>query len=105
MYIGIILLAFKIEGYILRNKKQYGKHKEIIAENEMGKRNKQSWNWKILRKLNKIQIKAVPDKEKEITRLTAKIRKEKESVEQMKSQFVKLQAESKNMNVMNKWQQ
>ena len=52
-----------------------------------------------------MQIKAVPDKEKEITRLTAKIRKEKESVEQMKSQFVKLQAESKNMNVMNKWQQ
>ena len=39
---------------------------------------------KTLRKLNKIQIQAVPDKEKEIKKLTAIIEKEKERVEQMK---------------------
>ena len=39
---------------------------------------------KTLRKLNKIQIQAVPGKEKEIKKLTAIIEKEKERVEQMK---------------------
>ena len=56
----------------------------------------------ILRKLNKIEIQAVPHKEKEIRTLTAIIEKERERVEQMKSQIIELQAENKNMNeIMN----
>ena len=55
-----------------------------------------------LRKFNKIQIQAVPDKEKEIRKLTAIIEKEKGRVKQMKSQVIELQAENKNMNEMNK---
>ena len=54
-----------------------------------------------LRKLNKVQIKAMPDKEKEIRRLTAILEKEKERVDQMKSQVLEQQAENKNMNEMN----
>ena len=54
-----------------------------------------------LRKLNKIQIQTVPDKEKEIRRLTAIIEEEKERVEQMKSQVTEHQAENKSMNDMN----
>ena len=50
-----------------------------------------------LRKVNKIQIQAIPDKEKEI----AITEKEKERVEQMKSQVIELQTKSKNMNDMN----
>ena len=38
-----------------------------------------------LRKFNKIQIQAVPDKEEEIRKLTAIIEKEKGRVKQMKS--------------------
>ena len=54
---------------------------------------------KLLKKLNKIQIQAVPDREKEIRRLTAITEKEKEIV--MKSQVIERQAENKNMNVIN----
>ena len=54
-----------------------------------------------LRKLNKVQIQAMPDKEKEIRRLTAILEKEKERVDQMKSQVLEQQAENKNMNEMN----
>ena len=53
------------------------------------------------RKLHKIQIQAVPDKEKEIRRFTAILEKEKEKVEQVKSQIIELQAENKSMNEMN----
>ena len=67
------------------------------------KQEKETSNHEIetLRKLNKIQIQMVPDKEKEIRRLTAIIEKEKERVEQVKSQVIELQAENKNMNDMN----
>ena len=37
-------MLFRTEGYKPTNKKQYGKYKEIITENETGKRNKQSRN-------------------------------------------------------------
>ena len=49
------------------------------------------------RKLIKIQTQAVPEKEKEIRRLTAIIEKENKRVEQMKSQAIELQADNKNM--------
>ena len=67
------------------------------------KQEKETSNHEIeaLRKLNKIQIHAVPDKEKEIRILTAIIEKENKRVEQMKSQVIELQAENKNMNEMN----
>ena len=67
------------------------------------KQEKETSNHEIerLRKLDKIQIQAVPDKEKEIRRLTTITEKEKERVEQMKSQVIELQAENKNMNDMN----
>ena len=67
------------------------------------KQEKETSNHEIetLRELDKIQIQAVPDKEKEIRRLTTITEKEKERVEQMKSQIIELQAENKNMNDMN----
>ena len=68
------------------------------------KQEKEKYNHEIetLRKLNKIQIQAVPNKEKEIRRLTALNEKEKERAELMKSQVKELQGENKNMNEMNR---
>ena len=62
----------------------------IKKELEKLKQEKETSNHEIetLRKLNKVQIQAVSDKEKEIRRLTAIIEKEKERVEQMKSQVI-----------------
>ena len=62
----------------------------IKKELQKLKQEKETSNHEIetLRKLNKVQIQAVSDKEKEIRRLTAIIEKEKERVEQMKSQVI-----------------
>ena len=76
----------------------------IKKELQKMKQEKESSNHEIetLRKLNKIQIQALPNKEKEIRRLAAIIEKERERVEQMKSKIIELQAENKNMNeIMN----
>ena len=76
----------------------------IKKELQKMKQEKETSNHEIetLRKLNKIRIQAVPDKEKGIRRLTAITEKEREIVEQMKSQIIELQAEYKNMNeIMN----
>ena len=79
------------------------KMENITTELQKMKQEKETNNHEIetLRKLNKIQIQAVPDKEKEIRRLTAIIEKEKERVAQMKSQVIELQADNKNMDEMN----
>ena len=75
----------------------------IKKELQKMKQEKETGNHEIetLRKLNKVQIQAMPDKEKEIRRLTAILEKEKERVDQMKSQVLEQQAENKNMNEMN----
>ena len=59
----------------------------IKKELQKMKQEKETSNHEIetLRKLNKIQIQALPNKEKEIRRLAAIIEKERERVEQMKS--------------------
>ena len=71
----------------------------IKKELQKMKQEKETSNHEIetLRKLIKIQTQAVPEKEKEIRRLTAIIEKENKRVEQMKSQAIELQADNKNM--------
>ena len=71
----------------------------IKKELQKMKQEKETSNHEIetSRKLIKIQTQAVPEKEKEIRRLTAIIEKENKRVEQMKSQAIELQADNKNM--------
>ena len=66
--------------------------KNIKKELQKMKQEKETSNHEIetLRKLNKMQIQAVLEKDKEIRRLTAIIEKERKKAEQMKSQTIEL---------------
>ena len=86
-----------ISSIILRKLRLTPKKLSIKKELQKMKQEKETSNHETetLRKLNKTQLQAVPDNEKEIRRLTAIIEKEKEREGQMKSQVIEPQAEKK----------